>query len=189
VSAQLSSRDRTLLSVIGVVVLYAALVLMWFMSQADAWRVARKKYAQAVSAYQKEEKLIGERDKWFADYDAERAKMPLFDTDAKDVDTRCLQRMDALAAENFVAIQQRQSGNEEAVGDVYELPLDVRSWEAGLEPLVKFFYALQSDGQTMFDVRQVVMKPSSRKGFLKGSFTLACAYMRGERDDNAKERP
>jgi len=188
-SASLSSRDRTLLSVIGAVALYAVLALIWFTSQADAWRAARKKYDQSVATYEKEKRLIAERDKWTADYEAERAKMPMFETDAKDVDTRCMQRMDALAAEYYVAIQQRQSGKEESVGDVFELPLDVRGWEAGLEPLVKFLYALQSDGNTMFDVRQIAVKPSSRKGFLKGTFSLACAYMRGDRDDNVKERP
>ena len=60
----------------------------------------------------------------------------------------------------------------------------------GLEPLVKFLYELEHAEEAMFDVQSLVIRPSSHKGFLKGSFTLACAYMRGdvENDDEPAEQ-
>ena len=36
----------------------------------------------------------------------------------------------------------------------------------------------------MFDVQAIMMRPSARKGALRGSFTLSCAYMRGEDGEN-----
>jgi hypothetical protein len=65
-------------------------------------------------------------------------------------------------------------------GDVFELPIDVRRWEATITSLVKFMHALETEKDAMFDIREISVKPSSRKGFLTGSFKLACAYMRNE---------
>jgi len=44
-------------------------------------------------------------------------------------------------------------------------------------------YALESEKEAMFDVREISVKPSSHKGYLTGSFKLACAYMRGEKEE------
>ena len=73
-----------------------------------------------------------------------------------------------------------QAGEQVVAGDVYEQPIDVRRWEATITSLVKFMYSLETEKETMFDIREISIKPSSRKGFLTGSFKLACAYMRGE---------
>ena len=32
----------------------------------------------------------------------------------------------------------------------------------------------------MFDVRMINVRPSSKRGYLKGSMTVTCAYMREE---------
>jgi hypothetical protein len=39
-------------------------------------------------------------------------------------------------------------------------------------------YALENAEQGMFDLKNLNFKPSSKKGYLRGSFTLTCAYMR-----------
>ena len=41
----------------------------------------------------------------------------------------------------------------------------------------------------MLDVRQIFVKPSSKPGYLKGTFSLYCAYMRGDvvEEDSASE--
>ena len=108
--------------------------------------------------------------------------MPVFSEDAKDVDTHWLSRMDALAQECNVAISQRQAGQQVEAGDVFELPIDVKRWEASISALVKFMHALESEKEAMFDFREISVKPSSHKGYLTGSFKLACAYMRGEKE-------
>lgn len=181
--SNLSRRDRMIAAVGGVVVMYALAVCVWFMSQEQAWRVASKKYAAAVKKTNSEKRLISQRGKWYDAYEEEREKMPVFSEEAKDVDTHWLSRMDAIAQANNVGISQRQAGQQVVAGDVYEQPIDVKRWEATITSLVRFMHALEDEKEAMFDIREISIKPSSHKGFLSGNFKLACAYMRGEAEE------
>ena len=181
--SRMSQRDKTIAAVLGVVLLYAVAALFWFLSQEDAWTRSAKKYARERDRFRQEERLISERGKWSAAYDEEREKMPLFSEEEKGVDTHWLNRMDELALEHHVSISQRQALKEEQNEDVFELPIEVKNWEGSLPSLVNFMNALQGAEGAMFDVRAISMKPSAHRGFLKGSFTLSCAYMRGEKDE------
>ena len=178
--SNLSRRDRMIAAVGGVVVMYALAAGMWFMGQEQSWRMASRKYASAVKKTQSEKKLIAQRLKWNDAYEAEREKMPVFSEDAKDVDTHWLSRMDSIAQACNVGISQRQAGQQVVAGDVYEQPIDVKRWEATITSLVKFLHALEIEKESMFDIREISIKPSSHKGFLTGNFKLACAYMRSE---------
>ena len=177
--SNLSRRDRMIAAVGGVMVMYALAVVVWFMSQEQAWRVASRKYAAAVKKTNSEKRLISQRGKWYDAYENEREKMPVFSEEAKDVDTHWLSRMDAIAQTNNVGISQRQAGQQVVAGDVYEQPIDVKRWEATITSLVRFMHALEDEKEAMFDIREISIKPSSHKGFLSGNFKLACAYMRG----------
>ena len=39
-------------------------------------------------------------------------------------------------------------------------------------------HELENTDKGMFDFHSLAFKPSSKKGYLKGSFVLTCAYMR-----------
>ena len=47
--SSMSRRDRMIAAVGGIVAMYALVVMVWFMSQEQAWRVASRKYAAAVT--------------------------------------------------------------------------------------------------------------------------------------------
>ena len=185
-------KDRAVLAIVGMVALYAVAGFLWFKAVTDKasdWNRSRCKYTDAVKQYQRERALISRSAYWNEAYEDERSKMPMF-PEGEAVGTHWLNRMDSLANEHHVAISSRMNGKEEEVGDVFELPVEVKSWEAGLEPLVEFLFALEHADEAMFDVRAIDMRPSSHKGFLKGQFTLSCAYMRGdvdEKDDKEKK--
>ena len=172
-----SLRERALVAVIGVVMLYAVAVILWFVSQEAAWKRASKAYDRAKKTYESERRLIGERQKWNDAYEDEKSQMPTF-AFGKSTDTTWLQKMDELALKHHVSISQRQAGKETEAGEVLELPIEVRSWEGALEPLVRFIHELENTDDGMFDVRAISFKPSNKKGYLKGSFTLTCTYMR-----------
>ena len=182
-TGNLSRRDRMIAAVAGVVLMYGLAAALWFMGQEQAWRSAAKKYDAAAKKTVSERKLISQRQKWNDAYEDEREKMPVFSEDAKDVDTHWLSRMDTLAQDCHVSISQRQAGQQVEAGDVFEQPIDVKRWEATITSLVKFMHALECETNAMFDVREISVKPSSHKGFLTGSFKLACAYMRGEKEE------
>ena len=172
-----SMREKAVMAVIGVIALYAVAAGIWFFSADAAWKKASKNYAKAKETYQKEVKLIGEKRKWAEAYETEKATMPTFEL-GKATDTTWRRKLDELATKHHVLISSAQTGKEIEAGDVLELPIEVRSWEGSLEALVRLMHELENTSDGMFDITQLNFKPSSKKGYLRGSFTLNCAYMR-----------
>ena len=107
----------------------------------------------------------------------EKAAMPTFEA-GKATDTVWLRKVEDLARTNLVLITSIDSGKEVEAGDVLELPIEVKSWEGSLEALVKFMHALENTPEGMFDVKEISLKPSQKKGYLRGSLSITCAYMR-----------
>ena len=181
-----SSREKNMLLIIGVLALYAIAALS-YKKQAENWKVARRTYQTAVKKFEDENALIASRAEWRKKYEEMRSLMPVFPYE-KDVDTHWLNIMDSVAQRNDLTISRRQTGREEEVGDVYELPIECMDWEGTLESLVKFLYDMHKEGG-MLDVRQLYIRTSPRAGYLKGTFTLYCAYMRGDVDESEAATP
>ena len=91
-----SLREKAVIAVVVVLALYVIAVVLWFVSQQDAWKRAAKVYAGAKKTYESERKLIGERQKWNDAYEEEKAQMPTF-AFGKATDTTWLQKLDELA--------------------------------------------------------------------------------------------
>ncbi len=177
----MSSKDRNLLlvAVVGVLYAFAALTAK---KQVEIWKVGRNAYRAAQKRLAEERALIAADGEWKARYEEVRDLMPTFAYE-RDVATHWLNVMDSVASRNGLTISRRQTGKELEVGDVFELPIECKDWEGSLESLVRFLYELSSEG-AMLDVRQLYIRPSNKPGYLKGSFTLYCAYMR---DDDVAE--
>ena len=177
-----------MLMITVVIVLYAFAALS-FKKQVANWKAAERVYQTAQKKLNEENALIAARGDWAARYEQVRERMPVFPYE-KDVDTHWLNVMDSVATRDGLAIARRQTNKEAEVGDVYELPIDCKDWEGTLESLVKFLYDLNQEG-AMLDVRQLYVRTSNKPGFLKGTFTLYCAYMRGsvENKPAAAEKP
>ena len=148
----------------------------------EAWRarIARLESLRRERTAARE--LIEMGPQWREHYDEVRNQMPVFGNGVQ-VDTYWMSIMDRLADEYSVSITRRNVGREARVGDVYEFTTDCQ-WEGPLDAVAKFLCALQDAG-AMLDVRDLVLRThGNRKGFLRGSFTLYCAYMRGETGDS-----
>ena len=169
--------EKAVFSGVVVAALYAGAVALWFTVQEPAWKKAVDAYGKAKKSYEAQRKLVGEKHRWNDAYEEEKSQMPTF-AFGKSTDTTWLQKMDELAEKHHILISQRQSGKETEKGDVLELPIEVKSWEGALESLVCFMHELENTADGMFDIGYLSFKPSSKKGYLKGSFTLTCAYMR-----------
>lgn len=170
-------REKAILAILGVIALYAFAGILWFVSAESSWKKAAKAYDKAKRAYEAEVKLIGEKRKWVDAYENEKATMPTFES-GKATDTTWRRKLDEIAARHNIVIASAQTGAEVEAGDVLELPIEVRSWEGSLEALVRFLHELENTNDGMFDITQLNFKPSSKRGYLRGSFTLNCAYMR-----------
>ena len=171
-------RDKAMMAIAGVVALYALAVGVWFFSAQSSWKKAAKNYAKARDAYQREVRLIGETQKWTDAYETEKAAMPTFEA-GKATDTTWRRKLDEFAAKHHVAITGARTGKELEAGDVLELPIEDVKWEGSLEAIVRLMHELENTGDGMFDITQLNFKPiSSKKGYMSGTFTLNCAYMR-----------
>lgn len=171
-------KEKAIMAVLGVIVLYAIAAGFWFFSAENAWTKAAKGYDRAKTAYHREVKLIGEKRKWADAYEAEKAQMPMFEA-GKATDTTWRRKLDEIAAKNHIAISSARTGSEIEVGDVLELPIEEVRWEGSLESLVRLMYEFENTSEGMFDITQLNFKPmSAKKGYLSGTFTLNCAYMR-----------
>lgn len=176
-----SMGEKAMMATLGVLALYAFAVVLWFVSAESAWKRAAKSYEDAKIKYEKEDKLIGEKRKWADEYENAKALMPTFEV-SKATDTTWQRRLDELAEKHHVVISSSQPGREIEAGEVLVLPIDVKGWEGSLEALVRLMHELENTTNGMFDVTQLNFKPSSKKGYLRGNFTLNCAYMREEAD-------
>ena len=107
----MSLREKAVLATVGMVLLYALAVALWFTTQSAAWAKSAKAYARAKATYESECRLIGEKAKWNQAYEDEKALMPTFEA-GKATDTTWLGKMDSLAAKHHISISQRQSGKE-----------------------------------------------------------------------------
>lgn len=172
----LALKERILLAILGVVVLYAFAVGFWFMHSNQAWKGAERRYKSACATYAREAKLIGERGKWNDLYDEEAANIPTIEG-VQSADNVWLPRMDAIAASNHVFLSSTKLQKEEETGEMMQIKIESK-WEAGLEPLVKFLHELENTSVGSFDVENLNFSPSRKPGYLTGTFTLVCIYYR-----------
>ena len=179
----LSRHDQVLLAITAAVLLFGgvgAVARLRIAKIADGRRaVARLEERVAL-----QRELIAARSDWEERYEKVRDRMPVF-TPGEQVETYWLPVMDDAAAKHGLRILQRDLKEESEVAGVFELPVEVRAWEATLESFVRFVHALESAG-AMLEMRELrAMSIPNRQGWLKGSFTLSCAYMRADDGEKA----
>ncbi len=141
----------------------------------DQWKALRSDQAQLRQEIAQDARLLASRAEWEKKFEELKAYLPQYPV-SKQMDVHWLSIMDNLAAKNGVRIARREVGEEKRVGDIFELPIEVRDWDASLDAFVHFLFDLQSQG-AMLDVRQLLMKPNDQKA-LQGRFVLYCAYTR-----------
>ena len=179
-NSSLTLKQKAVVATLAVVALYVGAVLFWFVSAEKTWKKSATAYRNAKSNYEKETRLIGEKGYWEEACEKEQAAMLMFD-EAKATDTTWLRKTGDIATSNLVQISSRKSQEEstEVGNNVRVLPIEA-SWDASLQALVKFMYSLENSDEGLFDFSKLVFKPSAKKGYLRGTFTINCAYRRGK---------
>ena len=171
-----AKNERIVAVVLGVLVAYALLAILWFMVFSKSWSDAAKRFERSKSAYERERKTISERTMWDDRYEEEAAQIPVVG-DGQGVDTKWMSEMDDLAKGNNVFVSERKPGPQEEMGDMMQITVDVK-WTAALESLVKFMYALENADSGKFDVQAISFSQAKRQGYLSGTLTLTCIYKR-----------
>ncbi len=172
-----SLREKAVLGILGVVLAFAALAGYWFTKGKPAYEAARKILANKRNAFEREEKMIGERELWDERYESEASQIPVVE-DGQGTDTVWMRIVGDIAKENNVFVSDiKASRREESIGDMDQVNLDVR-WTGALESLVKFMYELENSESGKFDVSALNFSPGRRQGYLGGTMTLKCIFKR-----------
>lgn len=171
---KISLREAVLVLITAAVALFGG-SLMLVKPKIVYLKELRTKQAEVIRQIKQDKRLVDERDTWEKQLKKLSKMLPQYPVDKK-MDVHWLSVMDNLAAKHGVKILKRQAGEERKQGDVYELPIECKEWEGGLDSIVHFLFDLQSEG-AMLDIRQLLIKPKS-KGVLRGRFSLYCAYTR-----------
>jgi Tfp pilus assembly protein PilO len=119
-------------------------------------------------------RILAEKDSWYSRLEELQAQLPVYD-DKMSITAELLKLIKRTADEHSLDLVRTQPYREEQVGSLYELGVNC-SWEGNLEALVRFLYALQTQG-IRFDVLQLTTQPDAQRDrILKGSMTIDCAY-------------
>lgn len=171
---RMTTREIMLLLITLVIALFGATAL-FARPKYREWKEMGVRREALRADIERDRMMVNSRDRWASELITLSKELPHFGASER-MDTHWLSTMEAIAARNGVNIMRRQAGEERRMGDVFELPIECRDWEAELEPLVKFLFDLQSQG-AMLDVRHLLVKPKSA-GTLRGRLSLSCAYTR-----------
>ena len=186
-----SRRDRMVIAIVVVVVLYALAVLLWFTGRQAAWEKARKGYEKEVVTLRQQKKLIGERALWEERAETKRLRMPLVAEDDMPA-TRWERIIERLAQKYHVSVGKGLKAQqvEEDHGGVWEMPVEVKYDNTSLLRLVEFLYAVNTAEDAMMDVREIEINAARGKnaGALHGKIVVTCAYLKGQvSDENASK--
>lgn len=172
----MNRREQVLLLVVGATVLYGVTSLL-IRPRIDLWKELRNQQALAKAELAADKELVDEEERWRGELTELSSLLPLHPADRR-MDVHWLSAMDSYAVAHGLRILRRRVNDEEQIGELYELPIEVSEWEGTLESLVRFLYALQSS-DTMLDVRQLLVRPAKGE-LLRGRFLLYAAYSREE---------
>lgn len=173
---RLSPRESILALVTGGVLLFG-LTGMWGLRRIEAWKQLHRQQAKIREELAADRQLVGSRERWAAEFEALRGNLPQFPADTK-MDVHWFSVMESAASQHGFRILKRRGGEEEKVGEVYEMPIECTEWDGTLDSLVHFLFDLQREG-AMLDVRQLQIRPNNNSTRLRGRFLLYCAYTRG----------
>lgn len=190
-SGSKSRRDRMVIAIVVVVVLYALAALLWFTGRQQAWATARKNYDNMVKKIQREKALINDRPLWEERAEKARQRMPHVNTDDAQTRSRWERLIENLAEEYHVGLENSaqaqktsESKNEENENPnvVLEMPVKFGYKNTSLQRLVEFLYAVNTAKDAMMDVRELTINAQDKKnvGALKGNIVLTCAYLKDD---------
>ncbi|HMO49508.1 MAG TPA: hypothetical protein PKE26_03700 [Kiritimatiellia bacterium] len=168
-----SRRDfHLVLVMIGVLLL--GLTYLLGAPRIEQWRQAATVRERLERDRAVAERILNTRGEWEGQLSELRATLPRYGMN-EAVGAELLRQVRRLADENRVITTRITPDAEKMIGDLYEQAIEV-TWEAGLEPLVRFLYAVQVAGATL-DIRQMTMTPSQGDQ-LKGNLKIFFAYQR-----------
>ena len=172
---KVTSREMLLGWMTGLVILVALSV--WICSpKINAWKELNKQCGTVKKRIVMAEQLVAQRQQGNMRLDDVAQKLTKYPAD-EDVTANYLKILENVVKENGVTLSQRRPRKEKKQKDIYQMAV-VCTWEADLDSLVHFLYALEKQKVTMDIDDLSVSLVAGGKGRLKGNFALICLYTR-----------
>jgi len=127
------------------------------------------------------QRMLNTRGEWQEKLDALRGTLPGYGANEAVV-AELLRQVRRLADESGVVTTRITPDAEKSIGDLRELAVEC-AWEAQLEPLVRYLYAVQVAGATL-DIRQMTIAPFQGNQ-LKGNLKIFFAFRRASPEQPA----
>lgn len=172
---KISRRETYLAGITGAVVLLGA--TYWFGEPlVKEWGETLKTRARLAEEKKWSERVIERREEWSVQLKELRAQLPRYPAD-QPVIAELLKTIKTTADGSQLVLSRLEPDKEKVVGDLSEVAIDC-TWDGGLDELVRFLYAMQTQGGIL-DIRQITITPAQGvPGRLKGNFTVFCAFSR-----------
>ncbi|MFC1452860.1 hypothetical protein ACFLSJ_05890, partial [Verrucomicrobiota bacterium] len=123
---RLSPRESVLLLATAGAALYGGTGVL-ARPRVEEWKELRQKQRTVMQEIDLDQRLVDSRVRWARKIMELRRMMPQYPPDKK-MDVYWLSVMDNVAAGHDLRIARRQVGEEQNLGDIYELPIRCRDW-------------------------------------------------------------
>ena len=172
---KLSPRELVLACVTVAVVIVGG---TWYFGApvVDDWQSAITERQKLGNERREAEHLIKQRPEWQQRYDEMRGRIPKHGP-TDPVTAEMLKTVKRLADQHGVVLSRIEPDKEKITGDLSEVAIEC-AWDSELESLVRFLYAVQTQG-AILDIRQLTIAPAQgAAGRLKGNFSVFFAFSR-----------
>lgn len=172
---KLTTREMVLGWTTGLVLLLAFSI--WLCApKVKVWKELNEQRATVMRRIEMAERTVAQRETWNGRLRDVAQRLTKYPAD-QDVTADYLKILETIVKENGVTLVQRRPQKEKKNNNLYELAIDC-TWEAELEALVRFLFALEQQKVTMdIDDLAVSLVAGGQKK-LKGNFALICLYTR-----------
>ncbi len=168
---------------LGLITLVAVLVgLTYWIGEPryHAWQAQQEETGALLQRQEASQHLINQTDELNERFEALRERLPTHPVNA-DITALLLRNLQTVADEHDFLLVRREPEAERQLGDLFEMGITA-TWEGELPALVRFLYALLSQGANV-DVRQLTVAPvQGSPQRLRGTVTIDYAYNRASTD-------
>ncbi len=124
-----------------------------------------------------DERMLEQREQWEEELAELTSQLRSFPR-GQQVTPQLMEQVNDMARRSGLSLPSQSPDSERDRGHVFEVSIRCQ-FQGSLEALVRFLFALQSEG-AHFNVRNITVSPTGQGDQLRGNLTVDCAYTRTE---------
>lgn len=127
----------------------------------------------------RDQKRISMQPGWMDQLQLLQKELRVFKSNDKSIAPQLMQAIKIISDRHQLEITRNQPYAEKPTGNLYEMDINC-TWQGNLSSITGFLVDLQQQG-VRYDIRTLNILPNGKKkGQLKGTMLIQCAYIKGE---------